>query len=66
MIYLPSANDDITVHVMSFLTVLILNNNKGAQNKLFDLIFEEKDFFIRIHKLVDKLLIKLSYAATLK
>ena len=66
MIYLPSANDDITVHVMSFLTVLILYNNKGAQNKLFDLIFEEKDFFIQIHKLVDKLLIKLSYAATLK
>ena len=66
MIHLPSANDDITVHVMSFLTLLILKNNKGAQNKLFDLISEEMDFFIQIHKLFDKLLMQLSYAATLK
>ena len=61
MLHIPHPDDDITMHVMSFLAALVINSNEDAQDKLCHLVSDEDDFFTQAHKLLEKLSLQFGY-----
>jgi hypothetical protein len=58
--HITHPDDTIAVHVMAFLTTLLLNGNENSQNKLYDIIEEDNDFFTRLHRVIKSVIISFS------